>query len=460
MDYRAAGTPVRRFRSREDALRANQPIRLKPARRLRPALALLAALLVWAAVPSSGSAATYGTGTFTVLSTGGGGCPDGYNCTTFRVTCSQTKQAAEGRLATRAASGTPRGLVMFFTVSGGTSWTTVKASADSALDDLRGAGFEIVQVKWDDPWLDAAPGETAAGPAKLACRSATVIKWVHGHLYNGSSQPSGNCGFCVTGESGGASQISYSLSHYGLSGIIDAAIPVSGPPHAALVKGCTEEFREYTWPTHTAKTMDNSYGFFGGGGPCEQHDAAYIGKWTADGVDTGGSDYSYPTTRVTFLMGTADGTAAPRHGLDYVDKLKAAGSPNVKVNIIDGMPHSAWDAPVGVTAVKAAILGQSNIPGTVPSLPQGSTGSSGGGRRPGRGGSSTPTTPTTPTPSVTSSPTASVSPTGSGLALPPSDQTQVFPWLLAIAGGAAAAGLTYWLLRRRTRQPPDPGEPA
>ena len=319
----------------------------------RPARAALAALVVCLSLPGVGTTAAYGTGTFTVLSTGGGGCTEGYDCTRFRVTCSQIKEPAEGNLAIRSASGTARGLVMFFTVGGGTSWTTVKAPASEALDDLRGEGLQIVQVKWDDPWLDAASGETGAGPAKLACRSATVIKWVHDHTYKGSSQPTGSCGFCVAGVSGGASQISYALSHYGLSGIIDAAVPISGPPHAALVKGCTEEFRDYTWPAHTAKTMDNSYGFFGGNGPCEQHDPGYIQKWTADGVDTGGSDYSYPTTRVTFLMGTADGTSAPRHGLDYADKLKASGTPNVKVNIVDGMPHSAWDAAVGVAAVQS-----------------------------------------------------------------------------------------------------------
>lgn len=420
----------------------------------RPIRAALVTLLVCVSLPGIGTPVGYGTGTFTVLSTGGGGCTEGYDCTRFRVTCSQIKEAAQGYLATRSASGTARGLAMFFTVGGGTSWTTVKAPASDALDDLRGEGLQIVQVKWDDPWLDSASGETA-GPAKLACRAATVIKWVHGNIYKGSSQPTGSCGFCVVGVSGGASQISYALSHYGLSGIIDAAVPISGPPHAALVKGCTDEFREYTWPAHTAKTMDNSYGFFGGNGPCEQHDAGYIQKWTADGVDTGGSDYSYPTTRVTFLMGTADGTAAPRHGLDYADKLKSAGTPNVKVNIVDGMPHSAWDAAVGVAAVKAAILGQS-VPSTVPSVP-GSSGS-GGGRGPGRGGGSTPTP--TPTPSITLTPTPSPSPTETGLALPEAGEQPVFPWLIAVAGGAAAAGLTYWLLRRRTRRPPDPAEPA
>ncbi|MGH2784114.1 MAG: hypothetical protein ACRDJ1_02525 [Actinomycetota bacterium] len=427
----------------------------------RSLVAVIAALICIGslAAPATG-AATYPTGTFTTTSSGGSGCPDGYSCTGFRVTCSGVKEPGEGHLARRSPNG-PKGLVMFFTDAGGTSWTSIRASADGLLDEFVAAGLEIVQVRWTDPWLDSAPGEKI-GPARLGCRPATVIKWVEANLYNGSSQPAGRCGFCITGESGGASQISYALAFYGLDGIVDAAIPVSGPPHAALMKGCVADFRDYTWPPHAARTMDNSYGY-SGDGPCEQQDASWSDTWLAGGVDTGGADYVHPGTRITFLLGTKDGTRAPQHALDYADKLKAAGSPNVSVNIVEGMQHSAWDDTVGVNAVRAAILQGSAIPGTVPSLPNAGGGSGGGGGRPGRGGSGTPAPEPTPTPSPSLSSAPTPTSSGTELALPPGEPIGgALPWILTFGSALLAAAIVYRLLRRRGRRPSDgsgPDEP-
>lgn len=309
--------------------------------------------------------ASYGLGTYSTQSAAGADCPKGFTCAGFRVSCPGVKKSDSGFIAKRSPSGSPRGLVMFFSGKGGNAFETRRSPAALSFmtKDLTRLGFQSIQVRWKSAWLTSENGEKA-GPARLACRSATVIKWVHDHVYKPRTNAVGQCGFCVMGVSAGASQISYGLAFYGLDKYIDVAIPASGPPHGALAKGCSPAHRGYTWPTHTADTMDHSYGYLEGDGPCATQDQDWADRWEADGVDTGGSDYVHPETRVTFLLGTKDGTNAPRHGQDYADRLGSAGSPMVSVNTVDGMHHTPWDTSVGVAAVKAAILGDP-IPGTV-----------------------------------------------------------------------------------------------
>jgi hypothetical protein len=93
------------------------------------------------------------------------------------------------------------------------------------LAELSAAGFRTVQLQWIDGWLFASPGKEE-GHVRLACRPATVARWVHDHLH----EPSPSAAFCATGNSGGASQISYMLSHYGLEEILAAVVPSGGPP--------------------------------------------------------------------------------------------------------------------------------------------------------------------------------------------------------------------------------------
>ena len=417
-------------------------------RRLVRGLVALAVLAIAAplALPVGGAyaaAASYRLGTYSTQSAANAQCPEGFTCSGFRVSCPGVKKADSGFIAKRSPSGSPRGLVMFFSEKGGNAWETRRypAALSFMTKDLTKLGFQSIQVRWESAWLASASGEKA-GPARLACRSATVIKWVHDHVYKPRANPIGQCGFCVMGESGGASQISYGLAFYGLDKYIDAAIPVSGPPHAALGKGCSPEYRGYTWPSHTADTMDHSYGYLDGGGPCAKHNLDWTDRWEADGVDTGGSDYVHTETRVTFLLGTKDGTLAPRHGQDYADRLRSAGSQMVSVNIVDGMHHNPWDTAVGVAAVKAAILGDP-IPATVdePSVVPTPGGTRQPRRRPGA----------TPTPQA--------QPTQPPAALRGGQEQEQISWELVPLGAVSLAALAYAFRRRRKAgqgsEPPD-----
>lgn len=308
-------------------------------------------------------------GTLVTTSATDPSCPAGHTCTGFQVSCPGVQLPARGFLATASSQGTPRGLVVISTGGGGTSWFTGQSSlASGFVNDLRADGFVVVQLRWVDAWLVSAQGEDA-GSGHLACRPATVFKWVHDNQYLplgiGPGEV-GRCGFCITGNSGGASQSSYALSHYGLDSILDAVVPTGGPPHAAQAKGCLRNAGEeaYWYAAGSAGTIDSSYGFQGAQGPCALHDPSFVPRWDAESVDTGGNDYVHLTTRVHVILGGNDTSSAPAHARDYVARLRAAESPYVTQQVVPGMPHAIGSSADGLAALHAALL--ASIPSSYP----------------------------------------------------------------------------------------------
>ena len=101
---------------------------------------------------------------------------------------------------------------------------------------------------------------------------------------------------------------------------------------------------------------DRSYGFARRDGACSARDATFEPRWRQDAVDTGGSDYVHPRTRVVFLFGGADATVGPAHGRDYFDRLRAARSPRVRLVTIPGMPHAIAGSRPGLTVLRKQLL--------------------------------------------------------------------------------------------------------
>jgi hypothetical protein len=270
-------------------------------------------------------------------------CPSGSTCRGFEVSCPGIQAPARGFIATAKASGSARGVLMTFSGGGGEVYEFADPAEADWLEQIRGDGFTTVQVRWADPWLNASLNEDV-GTHVLACRPATVIAWVHDTVFAPLNTPSlgaGRCGFCLTGNSGGGSQISYAISHHGLEGIIDGIFPTSGPPHAALAKACEHNAGEsaYWFPSVAAQLIDRARGFYHQDGPCLKHDMSYGAKWEQEGVDTGGSDYLHPATRVHIILGAEDDGYILAHGQDYGARLKQAGSTMVTVQVIPGMGH-------------------------------------------------------------------------------------------------------------------------
>lgn len=286
-------------------------------------------------------------------------CP-GEECEGIEVSCPGLSEPIRGTVATTPATAPARGLVMFFSGGPGKGWYAGDDSdIDAEFDQLRAEGFTLVQVRWGGlGWLRAS-GEEQVGPARLACRPATVIKWIHDTRYEalGLDPEPGTCGFCLTGNSGGASQISYALTHYGLAGIVDALIPTSGPPHGQLAKGCLAEPGDeaYAFPESAVGVIDSSYGGLRSDGPCVASDAGFRDTFDRDSVDIGGSDYRWPETRVHFIISPGDETVAVR-AHDFADKLRRSGSPWVTLQEVPEMGHDIQQSEPGMAALVAAVL--------------------------------------------------------------------------------------------------------
>lgn len=312
-----------------------------------------------ALLPPARSPAAMDLGQFTLERADDGDCPPGFECDRFVVRCPGIGTDGQGVIASSAPAGAALGVVVLFSGGGGQTWwseTGRSSSASHFLDDLRAEGMAVFQVRWRGGWLGAPPGERL-GPALLACRPATVVRWIHDERSpDVSSAAPGTCGFCISGHSGGASQAAYALSHYGLASIIDALVPTGGPPHAALVKGCTPGGDPgYRFTPAGAGTIDASYGYQEAG-PCARGDATFADRWQQDSVDTGGSDYQYSHTRVVILVGARDSGDVRTHADDYATRLQEAGSRMVSLMLVPDVGHSFFDSPVGLALLRQALL--------------------------------------------------------------------------------------------------------
>src|SRR5262249_31674878 len=188
-------------------------------------------------------------------------CPAGFTCNNFRVTNPDATLNERGVIAVQAPTGQIKGVVVFFSGSDGYLWwgdPAKQALIPAFFQSLLDAGLELVQVRHS--WVVASTG-VQSGQELLASRPATVIKWVYDNIYAplGLSHGIGECGFCITGNSGGSSQVAYALSTYGLDSIVDAAVPTSGPTHADISKGCLQE-PGYDYDNGNIGIIDLSYG--------------------------------------------------------------------------------------------------------------------------------------------------------------------------------------------------------
>jgi hypothetical protein len=330
----------------------------------RTVLALVALVFVVAATPAAMArstaapppAAPGALGTVTTTTQRAPSCPAGHLCQVVTVSCPGIRAARDATLAIGATSSRRRGLVALFTGgTGGKFWGLETAEAADTVTALRAAGFEVVQVRWHQSWLASAPGEQA-GSALLACRPATIVRWIHDTRYMPLhlDPAQGVCGFCVSGTSGGASAVSYTLSHYGLDVILDGVFPVGGPPHAALVKGCRGLRGEegYWYEGDSTKAIDSSYGYVTTG-PCTSHDASFQSHWIADGIESTGSDFAHPQTRIHILVGSRDPVMG-RHAADYAAVLQANGTALV-LETVKGMGHDLSRYPQGLNRLYQVI---------------------------------------------------------------------------------------------------------
>lgn len=255
-------------------------------------------------------------------------------------------------------------MILFLTGADGTTYYSGDdpgtTESGAAMERLRSLGFVIVQLRWDQPGWQSARVGRANGPVTQACLPATVIAYVHDTYYVplGVTGPEGECGFCVTGNSSGASVAGYALARFGLDSIIDRAVLSSGPTHASLTRGCYG-IPGYKYAFSNRRHIDLTYGFAADvtAGPCHRRDPAFAEAFERDSLVSSSveGDFSHPGP-VTMVLGALDSSRWHNMARLYEDELVAGGTV-VNFVVVPGAGHNLKETAVGMDVIESELLG-------------------------------------------------------------------------------------------------------
>ena len=161
----------------------------------------------------------------------------GDRCLQIAVTCPRINDAAAKLRVTGTGSS---GTVVLTTGRRGTGWyraggqsTEGRDITNVMMDALLAEGYRLIEVAWEEPGIWEGPG----GSISLACRSATIFNWIYRNFH-------GEGFFAAQGNSGGSSQVAFSLAYYGLHEVLDLANLSGGPPPCPISIGGKLNFRE------------------------------------------------------------------------------------------------------------------------------------------------------------------------------------------------------------------------
>jgi hypothetical protein len=247
-------------------------------------------------------------------------------CYTPVVSCPGVADEMVG-IKVNAPAGSSKGLITMETGGGGSLWYDQLYTYGMLLVDqlVNQYGYTTVQENWGfvpvgypangspNGWL-SGPG----GPRKLACRWATVTRWVHDNLRPSSTTP-----MCHTGNSGGAGAAAYALVHYGFDAlqIFNFVEETGGPPFVRIDQGCicntSAVFNMCTQQSQTAcygpvdsqMVIDPAYDPVGGAtcsGAAATQDTTNRLMFLNDSLLSPDANLSYPHTNINFAFGDQD----------------------------------------------------------------------------------------------------------------------------------------------------------
>ena len=232
---------------------------------------------------------------------------DGGKCYSFTTTSKAGTSSKPGTVMVREPDGVIRGTAVFFSGGLGTAF----GGSRKMTSDAREAGYRTVHVKWESGWSVGTPG-ALEGFRKLAVHPATLTDFIK-KQFGVPDKP-----YVLWGSSGGAGQIAYMLSFYGMDEIVDAAIISGGFWMGRVDIGCLDEdpLNEHLQYSAAARrAIDQSFGFGRDKpGPCAQRDEKLRTRLRQSSVAFGG-DYHHPNTKVYLLYGGNDRVGALNQGL-------------------------------------------------------------------------------------------------------------------------------------------------
>jgi hypothetical protein len=282
----------------------------------------------------------------------------GHDCQGFQLTNCFGLPVMTGEFSV-SPTAAPIGVLVIFSPSNGVNWWAEGQTGEPRrkfVDDAVDDGYLMVQVRWDFDWKETFLGDpTEPGMGELACRPATITRFLYDRYWAGHLRVPGVCGFCTFGGSGGGSQAIYPLTHYGAEDYLDAAIPASGPVNSAMQRNCLRKRTDTPYfnpPAHN-DLFDPDYGFRTGTGPCANHDPAWASRWNADSVG-GGVDYAYPSSRVHIILGENDTPQRSQVG-DLIRKYAEHQTPYLNVHVVEGLGHTMEGSPTNPASAFPAL---------------------------------------------------------------------------------------------------------
>ncbi len=256
-------------------------------------------------------------------------CPAS-RCLEFAVESDDLAEPASGRVVVSEPADVTHGTIVSFSGGGGTRLPGHEPTMRAWLD----AGFRLVRIQWDTNWWGGA--SEREGFAALAARPATVTNWVADNLVD-EGQP-----LCTEGGSGGAGQVAYPLTHYGLEDSIALAVPWTGFWMGRIDIGCLDDDprnAELHYGDAARRAIDLTYGYSPEeAGPCSSRNEAFRSRFEEASLSVD-ADLHYPDTLVWHVLAGADEVGALGHGLTYYDAMLRAGSPHVRVDVLPGLAH-------------------------------------------------------------------------------------------------------------------------
>jgi len=259
-------------------------------------------------------------------------------------------------LKVNSPAGTSSGTVIFGAGGNGVGYYEKEfIFGETAVDSVLSGGFTTAQINFDglsQGWMNG-PG----GPRKLACRYATVARWVYDHI-----RPSVTEALCATGNSGGSAAIAYALAHYGESSLFSMVELTSGPPQSRIDYGCICDRPAVSVSCHNGllgqcygvKTaqmaIDQAYRNTSCSSAVTSHSRVNAGIFLKDSIDSTDASLSYPTTDVHLVFGGKDTSSAVPLGQYYADRVTSkhvldcvADAPHSLPDVLDGANKVADD---------------------------------------------------------------------------------------------------------------------
>lgn len=305
---------------------------------------------------------------------GGNGGAQGGNCYQMTVSCPNVADQDVGVKVVNP-TGTPLGTVLFTTGGTGQEWYDQHfIYGTQIIDGMVTANYSTVQFAWGYPPVGFPGGGTfggwltgPGGPRQLACRWATLAKWVHDNPQVTNSAASAP--FCATGNSAGSGVAAYAISFYGEDNMFNMLEETSGPPFSRVDNGCicTRNVTQQSGCTSITQPINECYGIDGNmfldpaynplthlcSSAESTGDTTNASTFLMDSILASDAKLDYPNIDIHFVYGGQDATSGVAQGTEYWKKITAKGGAAPTVDCVQDAPHRIGDVPDGAAKIIA-----------------------------------------------------------------------------------------------------------